>query len=332
MKHRIISIILAVFLLVPANSKADAEQTDSALQIYLPREITIENDVPNLGQVAIIRGEEGLTAKAEQVTLGRISAPGQKIIVDRSTVLSRLASSGIPTSEVTFTGAERTTVSQQHQIIKGEEFVARALAFLEQNPPEASICQYSPVRIPQGLILPAINEDIRLSPCIAKSNIRNQVKVSVSVISGNVEIDVREVAFGLKYNCRRLTTTVDVPKGTVINAENTKVEKFVSDYPEPANWTVPYGFVTKRQLPANTVISKNMIGPADVVAPARQPALLKRNQSVVIKIDSLGLSITAIGRAMEDGRVDEYIKVQNVDSQRIILAKVNEDGSVEPVF
>ncbi|MFA5239053.1 MAG: flagellar basal body P-ring formation chaperone FlgA [Phycisphaerae bacterium] len=332
MKHRTISIILAVFLLVPANSKAEAEQTDSALQIYLPREITIEDDVPNLGQVAIVRGEEGLAAKAEQVTLGRISAPGQKIIVDRETVLSRLACSGIATSEVTFTGAERMTVSQQHQIIRGEEFAARALAFLEQNPPAASICQYNPIRIPQDLILPAINEDIKLSPRIAKSKTRNQVKVSVSVISGNVEIDTCEVVFGLKYNSRRLITNVDLPKGTVIDAENTKVEKFVSDHPEPANWAVPYGFVTKRQLPANTVISKNMIGPADVVAPAKPPVLFKRNQNVVIKIDGPGLFITAIGKAMQDGRVDEYIKVQNVDSERIILAKVNEDGSVEPVY
>ena len=82
MRNMTISIIVVVFLLVSVNSKADAEQTDSALQIYLPREITIEGDVPNLGQVAIIRGEECLTAKAERVTLGRISVPGQKIITE----------------------------------------------------------------------------------------------------------------------------------------------------------------------------------------------------------------------------------------------------------
>jgi len=83
MKNKTTSIILAIFLLVSANSKANTEQTDTALRIYLPREITIEGDVPNLGQVAIIRGEESLSAKASKVTLGRISAPGQKIIVGR---------------------------------------------------------------------------------------------------------------------------------------------------------------------------------------------------------------------------------------------------------
>jgi flagella basal body P-ring formation protein FlgA len=42
--------------------------------------------------------------------------------------------------------------------------------------------------------------------------------------------------------------------------------------------------------------------------------------------------VTATGKAMEKGRLGECIKVKNIDSQRVILAKVNEDGTVEPVF
>jgi flagella basal body P-ring formation protein FlgA len=326
MRNRTISIISVFFLLISASSNANTERTDSALQIYLPREITIEDNVPNLGQVTIIRGEEGLTAKAKQVTLGRISAPGQKIIVDRSIVLSRLACSGIPASEVTLSGAEKITVTQQHQIIKGNEFIEEALAFLKQNPPEASICQWDPIRIPKDLILLDISKDIRLSACLAKSNTKNQAKVLVSVFSGSKEIGAREVTFSLKYNCRRLVAKVDIPPGTVISRDNVKVEEAALNYPEPVNWVVPYGFVAKRRLPANTVISTNMVGPV------KPPILLKRNQNVFIKVNRLGLLITAIGKTMQDGRVGEYIKVRNVDSQRIIMAKVNEDGSVEPVF
>jgi flagella basal body P-ring formation protein FlgA len=326
MRNRIISIISVFFLLISASSNANTKQTDSALQIYLPREITIEGNVPNLGQVTIIRGREGLTTKAEQVTLGRISAPGQKIIVDRSIVLSRLACSGIPASEVTLSGAEKITVTQQHQIIKGNEFVEEALAFLKQNPPQVSICQWDTIRIPKDLILSDISEDIRLSACLAKSNIKNQAKVLVSVFSGSKEIGVREVRFSLKYNCRRLVAKVDIPPGAVISRDNVKVEEATSNYPEPVNWVVPYGFVARRRLPANTVISTNMVGPV------KPRILLKRNQNVFIKVDRLGLLITAIGKTMQDGRVGEYIKVRNVDSQRIIMAKVNEDGSVEPVF
>jgi flagella basal body P-ring formation protein FlgA len=42
--------------------------------------------------------------------------------------------------------------------------------------------------------------------------------------------------------------------------------------------------------------------------------------------------ITAVGKTMQDGRAGDYIKVRNADSQRIILARISEDGSVEPVL
>jgi len=326
MRNRTISIISVFFLLISADSIANTERTDSALQIYLPREITIEGDVPNLGQVAIIRGEERLTAKAGEVTLGRISVPGQKIIIDRSIVLSRLACSGIDVSAVTLTGAEKIMVSRQYQIIKGDEFVEKASAFLKMNPPDASICQWNPIRIPKDFILPGITKDPQLSPCFIKSGIVNQAKVRIAVFSNNKEIAARQVTFGLKYNCRKLVTQVDIPGGAVITPKNVKIEKTVSNYPEPANWAVPYGFVAKRLLPAKTVIRRGMVGPV------KPKLLLKRNQNVIIKVDRLGLVITAIGKTMQDGRVGEYIKVRNVDSNRIILVRVNEDQSVEPVF
>ncbi len=84
--------------------------------------------------------------------------------------------------------------------------------------------------------------------------------------------------------------------------------------------------VTKRAVPANTVLGPHM------VAPVKPAVVIKRNQNVVIRIERPLLVVTAIGKAMNDGRTGEYIKVRNVNSQRIILAKVNEDGTVEPVF
>ncbi|MGB8227012.1 MAG: flagellar basal body P-ring formation chaperone FlgA [Sedimentisphaerales bacterium] len=326
MKNMTISIILTVFLLIPAGSNANTEQNSSALQIYLPSETTIESNTPNLGQVAIIRGDESLAAKAEKVALGYISAPGQKITVDRAIILSRLACSGIPASQVTLTGAEQITVFQQYQIIKGDEFVEKALVFLKNNPPaEVSICQYNVIQTPQDLIIDG-NDNIKFSSSLAMSNIKHQAKVIISVLSDDKEIGTREVIFSLKYNCRRAVTQVDIPAGTIISPENVTIENTVSIYPEPANWTAPYGLEAKRQLPTNTVISTGMAGPVN------PPVLLQRNQTVVIKFDRLGLLVTAIGRALQDGHLGEYIKVQNVSSQRIIMAKVNEDGSVEPVF
>ncbi|MBA7646272.1 hypothetical protein ES703_54034 [subsurface metagenome] len=308
------------------NDKTKGPQKDSALRIYLLREVTIKNDAIKLGQVSIIRGKESLVAKANEIALGRISVPGQKIVVARSMVLSRLACNGIPASKVTLTGAEKITVKQQEQIIKGSDFVELASSFLKKNPPAGSVCQMSPIRIPKDLVLPGVSKDIKLSQRLAGSSARNQAKVQIVVLADDKKIGVCEVTFRLKYNCRRVVTLVELGAGTVISPGNVKIEKSVSNYPEPAGWRPPYGLVARRKLSAKTVICPDMIGPA------KPAVVVGRNQTVVIRIERPGLLVTAIGKAMQDGRAGEYIKVRNVDSQRIILAKVNENGTVEPIF
>jgi len=64
----------------------------------------------------------------------------------------------------------------------------------------------------------------------------------------------------------------------------------------------------------------------------KEPIIVERNQNVCIRIDRGGLVVTATGKTMQPGKLGERIKVRNVDSQRVILVKVNEDGTVEPVF
>ena len=319
MNSKIISIIVIIFLLLSANGKVYSEDKDGTLRVYLPREITIKDGSVSLGEISIIRGDEPLVAKASGISLGRISLPGQEIILDRATILSRLACSGIRASKVTLTGAEKIKVKQQHRIIRGSEFVELANSFLEKNLPHSSVCQWNFIRA---------------------SGARNQARIKITVVSGKREIGSCEVSFRLKYESLRLVTLVELKAGDKLSPENVKIEDIVSDYPEPVNGnrsrlyrtspdgtvSPPYGLVVKHRLPAKTVIRPNMIGSV------KPEIIVKRNGNVVIRIESPGLLITASGRAIQDGRAGEYIKVRNVDSQRIIMARVNEDGTVEPVL
>lgn len=319
-------MICAIFCQGSANSKADNTKNDSGLQVYLPREVTIKDSNLSLGRVSIIRGKESLVAKASEIALGRISVPGQKIVIDRAMVLSRLACNGIPASKVTFTGAEKITVRKQEQIIRSSELVKLASSFLEKNPPVVSVCGFNPIRKPKDFIITGTGKDIRFSPRLVQNRARNQARVEIIILSGGKKIGVCEVIFGLKYNVAQAVTKVDIPAGAVISPENVKIEKRTSNNPEPAGWKPPYGLIAKRRIPANTALGPHM------TRPVKSPIIAKRNQKVLIRIDGPWFLITAFGKAMQDGRAGEYIKVRNVDSQRIILVKVKEDGSVEPVF
>ncbi|GAH64612.1 unnamed protein product [marine sediment metagenome] len=195
-----------------------------------------------------------------------------------------------------------------------------------KNPPVGSVCELNPIRMPKDLVVRGAGKDIKLLPRLGGSGTRNQARVQIAVFAGGREIAEREVTFRLKYNRRRPVTLVEFGAGAVISPENVKIESTVSNYPEPADWRPPYGLVTRRRVAANTVLRPNMVGP---VEPA---VVVERNQTVVIRIERPGFLVTAIGKAKQKGRAGDFIKVQNVDSRRVILAKVNEDGTVEPVF
>jgi flagella basal body P-ring formation protein FlgA len=140
------------------------------------------------------------------------------------------------------------------------------------------------------------------------------------------EIGVRDLLFRLKYQCRRVVTAREIPEGTVLAPEDVKIETVVADQPEPADWRPPYGLVAVRNLPANTELR------TDMVNSPQSPVVVRRNETVVIRIDRPGLVVTAVGKVLQEGRTGDYVKVRNADSSRVIVCKVNADGTVEPIL
>ena len=332
-RHKSIRISTACLVMIPAlfcqalaNNKTSDLQIDSGLKVYMPREVTIKDSNLKLGRISIIRGSEPLVARASEIALGRISLPGQKIVINRMMLLSRLASNGIPASKVTLTGSEKITVTQQNQTISSSEFVSSANSFLQKNPIGNSACKWNLIRKPKDFIAPAGSNDIKLSPRLVQTGARHQARVEIAVLSGSKKIGVRQVTFALVYERRQAITKADIPEGGIISPENIKIEKIQSNVPEPSDWKPPYGQIVKRRLPANTVLRPNMLRSLE------SPVIVKRNQNVLIRIERPGFLITAAGKTMQDGKAGEYIKVRNMDSQRIIMARISEDGTVEPVL
>lgn len=315
-----------LFCQASAQSKPDSLEEDCDLKIYMPREVTVKSSSFSLGQVSIIRGDTSLAAKAGKIALGRISVPGQKIVLDRATLLSRLACNGIPISRVKLTGAEKITVRQLYKTISGEQFVSLASSFLKSHTGGGSARRWDPIHTPKDFAVSGPAKNMTFPARLVRSTVKNQAKVEITLLAGGKKIGVREVTFTLRYSCRRAVATVDIAEGEIISQENVKIEETLSHYPEPAGWKPPFGLVAKRRLSANSVIRPQTVGPV------RSPIIVKRNQSVVIRIESPGFLITAAGTALQDGKAGEHVKVRNADSRRVIIAKINADGSVEPVF
>jgi len=165
-----------------------------------------------------------------------------------------------------------------------------------------------------------------VTPRFVRTATRGFVTVQITVTGDGRECGVREIPFRLKYQGHRVVTAKEIPEGAALTPENVKIETVVSDQPEPANWKPPYGLVAVRTLAADTEIR------GDMANPAQSPVVVMRNETVVIRIQRPGLSVTAVGVALQEARAGEFVKVRNADSNRVIICKVSADGTVEPML
>ena len=310
-----------------AQGRSDVNVPENVwLQIHLPREVTASQSTFDLSQIAVVRGSSQWVSAAGRIGLGRIALPGQRIIVDRATILSRLGASGIPADKVLLTGADAVTVRNGQKIIEAEEFVGAAQQVLRGMFANRSVVEMTTMVKPKDLALITEPKRIQFEPKVTQSDSRGLVTVQVRAVADGREVGVRDIPFRLKFEVRQVVAAKEIPQGTALSAENCRVEKRTSDRPEPANWQPPYGLVTIRTVAADQDVRADMLQ-------SPEPAILvRRNEAVTIRIQRPGLTIEAMGLALQEGRAGEPVKVRNVDSSRIIVCKVNADGTVEPVL
>ena len=88
----------AMILLAVAAGAGITPAADEAppVRIYLPRGIKVSGESLKLEQIGVVLCDDGqLEARARAVAMGRSPWPREQITIDRTTVLSRLAASGI---------------------------------------------------------------------------------------------------------------------------------------------------------------------------------------------------------------------------------------------
>lgn len=319
---KLTGMVLLFVLSASANIGAAAQK----LSVHLPREMTVKDNTVTLGQVSVISGDDKLTEKARQIPLGKITLAGQHLTIDRNTILSRLAANGISNSNIRITGAKSVVVKRAEQTVTDDMLAKKAEEFLKSTSSAQPTTTFELARLPREVTVPGTPKSVILTARPGKVNTSTYRSALVDVIADGKVIQSREVSFRLKHTVRQIVAKVDLPAGVPLTADNIKVETITSDRPEPKGWNAPYGLVTKRKIKAGQTIIDGM------AASPKPQILIKRNQTVVIRIQTAGLLITAMGKSLSEGSVGQFIRVKNTDSGRIVVGKVNEDGTVAPVL
>ncbi|MCF7955803.1 MAG: flagellar basal body P-ring formation chaperone FlgA [Phycisphaerae bacterium] len=321
MKAKILKLVLITAVCLVTQAGRGGE-----LKLYLPREVNIADESICLGGFAILRGSPEDIAKASGVSLGRFSVAGQKITITRRTILSRLSANEIASTDVSFSGANEVVVGRKELIISENDIAANASEFLKKNKTDSSVASYEILRNCRKIVLPAQKGKITFSPRLNKRSSESQVIVDVDVMLDGKKVGDDQVVYSPVYNRRVVVAATDVAQGTVLSSDNIKVETVTSKYPEPKGFNLPVGLVARRNIESGQEIRNTLL------TQPKPEILIKRNALVVIKIDTLAILLTAKGTALSEGVFGEMIKVKNIDSNKIIICKVNYDGTVSPAI
>jgi flagella basal body P-ring formation protein FlgA len=304
---------------------AGAAQGESALQVYLPRSIQVDGDTLTLGTITVIRAaSDTLAQEIAAIPMGRAPQPKEEITLDRATILGRLASHGIPASQVQVSGADKVVVGRKDTVIPAADIQKAAEALLAKTRPSPAGACWRICRAPKDCVVPA-GGPVSLEARPVDRKVTGEAEIEVAAVVGGRQTAAGTVVFRLAYEVREAVAAVDIPAGTVLAPENVTVRAGLSDQAPPANWTPPFGQMAAQPLRAGAVIRS---------AQARQPqpaTNIRRSSTVVMRIQGRGYALTALGQALDDGCPGQCIRVRNIDSSRVIMARVNADGSVEPL-
>lgn len=300
---------------------------EPVLKIYLPRETKVESETVLLGDIAVVRGRDESTEQAGQINLGKFIYAGRDMIISREMILGRLTSSGFDADDIEMAGAEKIIISRPKLIIKAGELIKTAESFLKRNFPNASVCRYETVGVVNDFILTAEAEQIELVPSLTASGQDNRKKVSVAVVADGSIAGTCEIEFKPMYLCRQAVALRNIEQGQIITKENVEVVQKIS-YTAESDWVMPYGMAARRPIAAKSIVTNGMVGQVE------REILVKRNKHVAVVFERPGLTISTVGKAMEDGRAGDCIKVQTQvnTSTRIIYATVKDNGTVEPLI
>ncbi len=322
MIRKSVSLLLGVLLLCqvcPASSK-----NASVLRMHLPRTVRVRGESLRLGRIGVIRGSDvELCKKVSDIPIGRMPWSGEKIIFDRRAIRSRLASAGISPSMVWITGAEKVTVMLDETTFEAAKLIRSAEAFLEKNHPSSPGYGWRRMTQVKDLVIP-VTKDIELIARPAKDSPKGYAKVEVAVTSAGRELAKTDLLFKRLYPAQQAFAIRDIAPGETITLENTRIALVSRERQSADKWVSAYGMVAVNRIPAETAIRPSLVK-------TKKPTIIvRRNQTVQMKIQGRYFLVTASGKALQDGCEGDWIRVQNIDTNRIIGAKVASDGTVRP--
>lgn len=283
-----------------------------------------------MGELINVKGPDAeLVKRIQSIELGAVPWPGSLLTISRAGIRTRLRQHQVDISQIEFRGARETVVTTKSVKIKGSDIVTAARDYILGNMPwdrKEVIIETS--RFPKDRVIP--------------EGVEKELHFQVTSLSRNSFLGPIQLSVGLYvdkqlYVSIPLSLTVRVFKEVVIaNRTVSRKEILTRKVLSLKRSDITYlprniltdisaveGKVAERFIPANTVLTGSMIG---------VPLAVKRGNIVTLLLADDLISIVTKGKAMENGRVGEVIRVKNLDSRKDVYGKVVDSQTIRVSF
>lgn len=287
---------------------------------------TVTGPTIQLGDLAELSGDDpARLAVLRAVNMGGAPAPGQTSYLTGDILLARIMAAGIDLAAEGWTVPEKVKVTTLSQIVPGDVITQKITQALREKVPYPSPDvtvkirgSLADVQIPVGAyeIKVIFPNGVRfVGPTQVTAEIRANGRPAKTIyVVCDVQVQVPAIVVTSPVARHKFVALTDI----------TFEKRSLASLPVRAlkDDSVLKLYWTRRTISPGTVLTEDML---DI------PPVVTRNSPVMITVDNGTIYISASGLAMQDGRPGDIIRVQNVETKRIIMAKVQAKGTVVPL-
>lgn len=308
--------ILKAFLLLCLISAGSAY----GMEITLMEHAHVEGENIYLKDIAVLRNAKGL----ESIVVGRSPYPGETREISKDMIRARLRQA-LQGQEIDLQGPMVVKVERACRLISPEEIaqiVERELKLRLEGVNILAVRAISltnPVAVPTGPVQHVVE-----FPNLGGA--RGQIPVSILFYQGETFRKKLMITAQVSALGQVVVARGNYQRGKVLKVEDLElVTRDLNELPRDAIRSLEEakGRVLRRSLNIGEVVRSTAL---------EEPVVVKKGQTVTIVVENERLRITAIGTAQENGTLGDTIKVANIDSKKIIQAKVIDKDTVRVEF
>ncbi len=300
-------------------------ESSPALEITFNQSAQVDDAIIRLSDVAKWDELSPLTEALATQPVGQAPPPGETILLSSQNVKQYLLSNRSLAGDIRWSGSPTIQISRQGVTINADKIqaiIAEYISNNKKNLPKADVT-FIPNSMPLPFSIPTGNLTYDVIP--SNPGILNSSSFSIIFKVDGKVVKNMSVRGKIEALANIVVAAESLKKGLVLQPQHLNIVSV--NINEIANPEFDSHDLIGMQLTRTLATGSPVLGSMVEVLP-----VVRRGQKVKIIVETGSLHLTTTGFAHSDGKIDQMIKIQNIDSNKMVHGRVTGPGVVEVIL